>query len=227
MRVLLIEDEAELATWLARSLARHGGFIVDWADDAELAERRLTVEAFDVIILDLGLPGMSGQTFLKRLRKRDDRCPVLILTARDSLATRIDTLHDGADDYMQKPFAIEELEARLNALIRRSRGRDHPRWTLGGLVLDIGSQRFLYQDRPLALSPREYAGLKVLMQKAGEPVTKQHILERISPDDADINPEAVEVLIHRLRKKLAGTQTHIITVRGMGYCLECLPDDPG
>jgi len=220
MRILLIEDESELANWLSRSLARHGGFMVDWADDAELAEHRLAVEEFDAIVLDLGLPGMNGHEFLRRLRSRDDRCPVLVLTARDAMAERIGSLHEGADDFMQKPFAIEELEARLNALIRRSRGREHPRWMLGDLVLDIGSQRFLHRDAPLALSPREYAALKVLMQKAGEPVTKQQILDRISPDDTSINLEAIEVLVHRLRKKLTDTGAQIVTLRGMGYCLE-------
>jgi len=220
MRILLIEDESELASWLARSLARHGGFMVDWADDAELAERRLALEEFDAIILDLGLPGMNGHEFLRRLRGRDDRCPVLVLTARDAMSERIGSLHEGADDFMQKPFAIEELEARLHALIRRSRGREHPRWMLGELVLDIGGQRFLHRDAPLALSPREYAALKVLIQKAGEPVTKQQILDRISPEDTSINLEAVEVLIHRLRKKLADTGAQIVTLRGMGYCLE-------
>lgn len=220
MRILLIEDESELANWLARSLARHGGFTVDWADDAELAERRLAVEEFDAIILDLGLPGMNGHEFLRRLRNRDDRCPVLVLTARDAMAERIDSLHEGADDFMQKPFAIEELEARLHALIRRSRGREHPRWVLGDLVLDIGSQRFLHRDAPVALSPREYAALKVLMQKAGEPATKQQMLDRISPDDTSINLEAIEVLVHRLRKKLADTDVQIVTLRGVGYCLE-------
>ncbi|WP_322999023.1 response regulator [Castellaniella sp.] len=227
MRILLIEDESELANWLSRSLARHGGFMVDWADDAELAERRLAVEEFDAIVLDLGLPGMNGHEFLRRLRSRDDRCPVLVLTARDAMAERIGSLHEGADDFMQKPFAIEELEARLNALIRRSRGREHPRWTLGDLALDIGSQRFLFRDAPLALSPREYAALKVLMQKAGEPVTKQQILDRIIPDDTSINLEAIEVLVHRLRKKLGDTGVQIVTLRGMGYCLEPVHHDRG
>ena len=220
MRILLIEDENELAIWLARSLARHGGFIVDWADDAELAERRMATEEFDALILDLGLPGMNGHTFLTRLRARDDRTPVLVLTARDSLSERIDTLHEGADDFLHKPFAIEELEARLSALIRRSRGREHPRWSLGLLTLDATTKRFTVSGQALALSPREFAALKVLIQKSGEPVTKQQILDRISPEEQDINLEAIEVLIHRLRKKLVDTGTQIVTVRGMGYCLE-------
>lgn len=220
MRILLIEDETELAIWLARSLARHGGFIVDWADDAELAERRMATEEFDALILDLGLPGMNGHTFLTRLRARDDRTPVLVLTARDSLTERIDTLHEGADDFLHKPFVIEELEARLSALIRRSRGREHPRWSLGRLTLDATTKRFTVSGQTLALSPREFAALKVLIQKSGEPVTKQQILDRISPEEQEINLEAIEVLIHRLRKKLVETDTQIVTVRGMGYCLE-------
>jgi two-component system response regulator TctD len=220
MRILLVEDESELARWLTRSLARHGGFVADWADDAELAERRMAVEEFDAIILDLGLPGMDGHTFLSRLRARDDRTPVLVLTARDSLVERIDTLHKGADDFLRKPFVIEELEARLVALVRRSRGREHPRLALGDLVLDTAAQRFLERGQPLALSPREFAVLKVLIQKSGEPVSKQQILDRISPDDRDINLEAIEVLVHRLRKKLVNSGTHIETLRGMGYCLE-------
>lgn len=225
MRLLLIEDESELAHWLTRSLARHGGFVADWADDAELAERRLAVEEFDAIILDLGLPGMDGHTFLARLRARDDRTPVLVLTARDSLVERIETLHKGADDFLRKPFIIEELEARLIALVRRSRGREHPRLALGDLVLDTAAQRFQVAGQPLGLSPREFAVLKVLIQKSGEPVSKQQILDRISGDDREINLEAIEVLVHRLRKKLVNTGTHIETLRGMGYCLEPARED--
>lgn len=220
MRILLVEDESELAHWLSRSLARHGGFVVDWADDGELAERRLGVEEFDAIVLDLGLPGMNGHTFLTRLRARDDRTPVLVLTARDSLAERIDTLHEGADDFLRKPFVVEELEARLIALIRRSRGREHPRWSLGALSFDVAAQRFTVGGQNLALSPREFAVLKVLIQKSGEPISKQQILDRIASDHKEINIEAVEVLVHRLRKKLVNTGTQIETLRGMGYCLE-------
>ena len=109
MRILLIEDEAELARWLSRSLARHAGFVVEWADDGLVAERRLAIEEFDAVILDLGLPGMDGHTLLAKIRARDDRTPVLVLTARDSLAEKIGTLHQGADDFLPKPFVVEEL----------------------------------------------------------------------------------------------------------------------
>lgn len=222
MRILLIEDESELARWLSRSLARHAGFVVEWADDGLVAERRLAVEEFDAVILDLGLPGMDGHTLLAKIRARDDRTPVLVLTARDSLAERVDTLHEGADDFLPKPFILEELEARLVALIRRSRGREHPRLTLGDLVLDTSAQRFTAKGQPLQLSPREHAVLRVLIQRSGEPINKQQILDRIQTDDSDINLEAIEVLVHRLRKKLTDTGVQIVTLRGMGYCLEAV-----
>ncbi|MDQ2137123.1 response regulator [Alcaligenaceae bacterium A4P071] len=222
MRILLVEDEAELARWLSRSLARHAGFVVDWADTGFLALKRLEVEEFDAVVLDLGLPDIDGHSLLARMRARDDRTPVLVLTARDSLAERIGTLHEGADDFLPKPFVVEELEARLMALIRRSRGKEHPRLSLGDLVFDTAAQRFTVSGQPMALSPREHAVLRVLIQRSGEPMNKQHILDRIVSDDSDINLEAIEVLVHRLRKKLAATSVQIVTLRGMGYSLETI-----
>lgn len=226
MRILLIEDEADLARWLARTLARHGGFTAEWADDGFLAEKMLGVETFNAIVLDLGLPDMDGHVFLSRLRARDDRTPVLVLTARDSLAARVETLLGGADDFLPKPFVVEELEARLIALVRRSRGSQHPRMACGDLVYEPTAQRFTVQNRPLSLSPREHAVLRALIQNSGEPVTKQQILDRISSGDVDINLEAIEVLVHRLRKKLADVSVQIVTLRGMGYCLEAQGSDP-
>jgi len=220
MRILLIEDEADLAHWLARSLSRHGGFMVEWANNGLIADRWLMLEDFDAIILDLGLPDMDGQTVLARMRARDNRTPVLVLTARDSLADKVSALHGGADDFLPKPFQIEELEARLLALVRRSRGRDHPRFRCASLQFDPGNQKFLLHGAPLALSPREHAILRTLIQRSGEPLSKQHILDRVLPGDTDVNVEAIEVAIHRLRKKLADTDVHIVTMRGLGYCLE-------
>lgn len=225
MRILLIEDEADLAHWLSRSLARHAGFVVDWADNGLLAERRLALEEFDAVILNLGLPGMDGHTLLTTMRARDDRTPVLVLTARDSLAERVGTLHEGADDFLPKPFVLEELEARLTALIRRSRGREHPRLSLGNLVLDTSAQKFTVSGQPLQLSPKEYAVLRVLIQRSGEPINKQQILDRIQTDDSDANLETIEVLVHRLRKKLTHTGVQIVTMRGMGYSLEIAVDN--
>ncbi|CPM92416.1 response regulator protein [Bordetella pertussis] len=136
------------------------------------------------------------------------------------------TLHQGADDFLPKPFVLEELEARLTALIRRSRGREHPRLTLGDLALDTALQRFTVKGQPLALSPREHAVLRALIQRSGEPLNKQQILDRIQSSDSDVNLEAIEVLVHRLRKKLADTGVQIVTMRGMGYCLENAVDNP-
>ncbi|MDO4905059.1 MAG: response regulator [Lautropia sp.] len=220
MRILLIEDEAELAHWLSRALARQAGFIVEWTDDGLLAERRLMQEDFDAVILDLGIPGMDGQTLLARMRVRDDRTPVLVLTARDSLANRVGMLHDGADDFLPKPFVLEELEARLTALIRRSRGREFQRMGCGALVYDVVSQRFVVDGETLQLTPREQAVLRALIQRSGEPLSKQAILDRISPSHDDLSLEAVEVIVHRLRKKLQDSGVQIVTMRGLGYCLE-------
>ena len=222
MRILLVEDEPSLAKWLAKSLARYAGFIVEWADDGLLAVRRLELEEYDAVILDLGLPGLDGAGVLARMRARDDRTPVLVLTARDSLNQRIDLLHQGADDFLAKPFEMGELEARLTALIRRSRGKSRPRLQLGNLSLDAGLQQFYLADQPLALSPRETAVLRVLMQRSGEPVNKQSILDRVVADDKEVNLEAIEVIVHRLRKKLADSGAQIVTVRGVGYSLEAL-----
>jgi len=220
MRLLLIEDEADLAHWLARALARHGGFMVEWANNGHLADHWLAQETFDAVVLDLGLPDIDGQTILTRLRARDDRTPVLVLTARDSLADRVDVLHGGADDFLPKPFHLEELEARLLALVRRSRGREHPRFRCASLVFDAGSQKFLLAAQPLVLPPREHAVLRTLVQRSGEPLGKQYILDRVMGSDTDVNLEAIEVAIHRLRKKLAHADVHIVTMRGLGYCLE-------
>ncbi|THU00707.1 response regulator [Lampropedia puyangensis] len=222
MKILLVEDEAQLAHWLLKALARQEGFAVDWVADGLLADRRLELEEFDAVVLDLGLPGIDGATVLARMRGRDDRTPVIVLTARDSLAQRVGLLQEGADDFLPKPFQLEELEARLQALVRRSRGRQFERMACANLLYDLSSQRFSVEGEVLALTPREHAVMRVLIQKSGEPVAKQAILDRILPEDGDISLEAVEVIVHRLRKKLQVSQAHIITMRGLGYCLEAI-----
>ncbi|HRL26777.1 MAG TPA: response regulator [Alcaligenes sp.] len=225
MRILLIEDEPDLALWLTRSLQKKG-FSVEWSNDGLVAHRRLQVEEFDALVLDLGLPGLDGRALLTRLRGQDNRTPVLILTARDSLQERVETLECGADDFLSKPFRIEELVARLHALIRRSRGKDKPRMACAGLVYDMAAQRFTLEGGLLSVSPREGAVLRILIQRSGEPVNKQFILDRLNDQgEDDINIEAIEVLIHRLRKKLQPSQVQIVTLRGVGYCLEPVVDD--
>ena len=146
--------------------------------------------------------------------------PVLVLTARDSLVERVSTLHEGADDFLAKPFELEELEARLIALIRRSRGREQPRFSCGPLAYDARSKQFTLDGEALALSPREHAVLRTLIQHSGEPLSKQEILERLFSDEQDVRPEVVEVLVHRLRRRLESARVRITTLRGLGYVLE-------
>jgi two-component system, OmpR family, response regulator TctD len=224
MRILLAEDEHALGEWLSKALEQ-GGCRVDWRDDGRLVERALVDHDYDVVVLDLGLPGRSGSDILRRLRTQDQRVPVLVLTARDSLTERVKALNEGADDFLAKPFALAELEARLQALVRRARGSEHPRFACGPLVFDTVSRQFTLAQEGLALSPREYALLKALIQRSGEPLSRQQVLDRVFSDDEDVQPSAIDVLVHRLRKRLDHRGVRIQTYRGLGYVLES--DSPG
>lgn len=215
-----MEDEHDLAHWLSKSLQQNSDWVVEWSSDGSLAYKRLGVESFDVLILDLGLPGIDGMTLIRKIREKEIYTPILILTARDSLAQRVQTLELGADDFLAKPFSIEELKARLNALVRRSRGLEKTGLSLGGLKLDLNQHQFTFDGEPLALTPREFAVLRTLMLKSGEPVAKQYILDRLIDADSDLSLEAIEVIIHRLRKKLPISTVEITTLRGIGYCLQ-------
>ncbi len=215
MRILLAEDDHHLGTWLSRAL-EHAGIQVEWVNDGRLADRALQQNDHDALVLDLGLPGLDGHAVLQRLRARDQRLPALIL----SLDQRVQSLNAGADDFLAKPFELAELEARLQALVRRARGSDHPRLACGPLVYDGARRQFVLHGEPLSLSPREQAVLRVLVQRSGEPFSKQQILDRVFPDDEDVHPEAVEVFVHRLRKRLDGSGVRITTLRGLGYALE-------
>ncbi|MEY4428452.1 MAG: hypothetical protein RLZZ182_1141 [Pseudomonadota bacterium] len=219
MRVLLAEDEHALGEWLSKALAQ-SDIQVDWVDDGQLAERALDDSDYDALILDLGLPGLTGRQLLQRLRARDRRLPVLILTARDSLAERVQALNQGADDFLAKPFALEELEARLMALVRRARGADNPRLACGPLQYDTATRQFTLAEQVLHLSPREHAVLRALIQRTGEPMSKAQIIARVFSDQDDVLPDVIEVLVHRLRKRLEGTGLAIVTYRGLGYALE-------
>jgi two-component system response regulator TctD len=219
MRILLAEDERELATWLVRALEQ-SDFKVDWVDDGRMVRRSLQSTRYDALILDLGLPGVGGHDVLADLRAADHRLPVLILTARDSLMERVTTLHEGADDFLAKPFDVTELEARLIALIRRARGSDHPRFACGPLSYDSASKQFTLEHEVLVLTPREHGVLRTLIQRSGEPLSKLEITERVFSDEEDVSPEAIEVLVHRLRKRLGNSPVQIKTLRGLGYVLE-------
>lgn len=222
MRILLAEDERELAGWLVRALAQ-SGFVVDWVDDGRLVRRSLKATSYDALVLDLGLPGVGGHDVLADLREARHALPVLILTARDSLIERVSSLHEGADDFLAKPFELAELEARLIALVRRARGGDRPRFACGPLAYDSASRQFTLGADTLALTPREHAVLRALIQRSGEPLSKQQILERVFSDESEVQPDAVEVLVYRLRKRLAASPVAIRTVRGLGYVLEAAP----
>lgn len=224
MHLLLIEDEHELAHWLRLSLERHAQFRVEWADDGLIATHRLSVENYDAVILDLGLPSLNGTEVLRRLRTHDKRTPVLVLTARDTLNERVNLLNLGADDFLAKPFELAELEARLYALIRRAHGQHDSVLRCGVLTYDPQRQFFYIQKKPLKLSPRERAVLRVLLLRGESPISKVDIAQRVFYDNEDIHPEAIEVLIHRLRKKLAHSSVRITTHRGIGYQLECSPN---
>lgn len=219
MHILLAEDEHALGEWLSRALTQ-AGFRVDWFDDGRIAERSVLEGHYDAMVLDLGLPGRGGHEVLRRLRAQDRRLPVLVLTARDSLAERVNTLNEGADDFLAKPFALAELEARLTALIRRARGSEHPRLACGPLQFDTVSRQFTLGDEVMALSPREHALLRSLIHKTDQPMARQPLIDRVFGDEQDVQAGALDVLMHRLRKRLDGSGVRIVTLRGLGYVLE-------
>jgi len=221
MRILLVEDEVDMALWLRRALAQ-SGFVSDHAADARNAEGYMVGSDYDAVVLDLRLPDKHGLNVLRDMRERDDRTPVLVLTAQGSLQDRVRGLNMGADDFLTKPFALEELEARLTALVRRSRGREYPRLQCGSLSYDSESHFFTLDGSMLLLTPREHATLAALLIRVGYPVEKNQLFEKVFSHDSDASPDAIEVILHRLRKKLAGSDVHIVTVRGLGYMLSAI-----
>ena len=221
MRLLLVEDTAELACWLRKALT-HAGFAVDWVADGVAADQLLQTEQYALVVLDVSLPRLNGLELLARIRKRGQSLPVLLLTARVELADRVRGLNLGADDYLTKPFELEELEARIRALLRRSQGYHEAAQVLGELVLhDEGF--FVLQEKPLALTPRETSVLTTLMQRRGRPVSRQQLYEQTFTLADDASQESIELYVHRLRKKLSGSNVSIVTLRGLGYSLECQP----
>ena len=225
MRILLVEDEQDMAAWLARALAQ-GGFLPDHAPDARTAESLMASNEYDAVVLDLRLPDKHGLTLLHEMRNRDDRTPVLVLTAQGGLQDRVRGLNMGADDFLTKPFALEELEARITALVRRSRGRQHPRLQCGSLSYDSENRVFVLDGSLLFLTPREHATLAALLARSGYPVDKAQLFGKVFTHDSDANLDAIEVVLHRLRKKLAGSDVRVVTVRGLGYMLESLARTP-
>lgn len=218
MTLLLVEDDALLAETLVDTLGLEGHDVCHLAD-GDAARARLSVPGHGatLVLLDLNLPGCNGLAVLDALRRHDRDTPVLILTARGAVEDRVRGLDLGADDYLAKPFALDELEARVRALLRR-RSAD-PQLRVGPLVLDTRHQRFTLEEAPLALPPREQRLLACLMRHAGEPVDKARLAEEAFQGDA-LGDNAIEVYVHRLRKRLDHAGVALRTVRGLGYLLE-------
>jgi two-component system OmpR family response regulator len=219
MRLLLIEDDALLADGLARSL-RQAGYAVDWVRSGVEADRWLEAQEYAAAILDLGLPGMEGAEVLRRLRARKRATPVLVLSAREALDERVRLLDLGADDYLVKPAAFAELEARLRALLRRNPVHPETEIRIGALRLDSAGRRAWLGDAPLDLTAREWAMLEYLAARPGRIVSKEQLLQSQYGWDEEITPNAVEKLVSRLRTKLDCAGVAIRTVRGLGYLLE-------
>ena len=218
MRILIAEDDPIIADGLSRSL-RQGGYAVDWAPNGADADTALMTTTYDLLILDLGLPKLPGLEVLKRLRSRQTPTPVLILTALDGTGDRVKGLDLGADDYMVKPFELAELEARVRALTRRSAGTT-PTIQCGSLTYDqVGRVAYL-QGNPLDLSAREIGLLEILLTRIGRLVSKDQLVDHLCGWGDEVSHNAIEVYVHRLRKKLEPGGVRIATVRGLGYCLE-------
>jgi len=219
MRILLVEDDPTLGNALSRSL-RQSGYVVDWAVHGQAADLALRDQIYEAVVLDLGLPKIDGFEVLRRLRGRKLATPVIILTARDALEDRIKGLDLGADDYLIKPFKLPELEARLRALIRRSHAVSSSAIHYGPLTLDTKDRMVAVDSEPLALSSRELNVLETLLLRAGRVVSKEGLLEALCGWDEDVGSNAIEVYVHRLRKKLEPHGINIRTVRGLGYMLD-------
>ena len=222
MRILVVEDDALVADAIRRGLAE-AGYAVDHVESAERAGTALGAESFDLAVVDIGLPGADGLVLLQRMRRAGTAVPVLILTARDALADRVNALDLGADDYLVKPFALPELIARCRALIRRSRSAASAELIIGELRLDLAARRVEVEGKAVSLTRREWAVLECLSLNIGRVVAKDRLLQAIANWDEDIGANAIEVYVSRLRTKLGGSAP-IRTVRGLGYRLD---DTPG
>ena len=217
MRLLLVEDDEILGDGLVAGLKMEG-YAVDWLTNGKLADEALKLNAYELIVLDLNLPDMDGMSILKALRARKDETPVMVLTAKDTISDRVLGLDSGADDFVIKPFELDEVCARLRALARRSEGRSAPTIEYKGISLDPASHLVIYNDEKVELSQKEFAILSFLMGNIGKVVSRSRLEESLYSWDSDVESNTVEVHIHYLRKKL--DPTLIRTVRGVGYIID-------
>jgi len=219
VRILLVEDDLSLGETTARAL-RSQNWIVDWSQNGEAVSGAVKLAVYDLVVLDVGLPGIDGFEVLRRLRSHQEAMPVLMLTARDAVEDKVHGLQLGADDYLVKPFALTELLARIQALTRRFHARQHNELILANLRLDLSAKRAFISDKPLELLPREWAVMVYLLNNSGKVVSKEQILDAISSWDESPSSNAIEVYISRLRAKLAGSGVSIRAIRGFGYLVE-------
>jgi len=218
LRILIVEDDKVLSDGLMASMTQ-AGHAADWTNNGEEADTILSGQVYDLVILDLGLPRLDGLQILERLRNRGNRTPVLILTAKDAVAERIKGLDAGADDYITKPFNLGELEARVRVLLRHGQCGGTNEICLGSLSFDTAGKKVTVGERALDLSARELCILEVLLRNIGHVVSKRQILEKMYGWDEDVSENAIEVFIHRLRKKMDGADVSIRNIRGLGYSI--------
>ncbi|MBJ7556000.1 response regulator [Marinomonas spartinae] len=214
MRLLIVEDDEFIGDGLLRGL-RQENLAADWVQSSKFAISALKTTNYSILLLDLGLPDKDGLSLLKELRRANNSIPVIIITARDDVSSRVGGLNEGADDYLVKPFALEELIARVHAVMRRKVGRSQPILAVGELKLDSAHHLVWFRDEPLSLSAKEFALLHELMQEPGKVISKETLEESLYGWDQEIGSNAIEVHIHHLRKKI---DTKIVkTIRGVGY----------
>lgn len=219
LRILIIEDDISLATGLKKALAP-AGIAVDHEISGHGGIEIAPSEAYSLIVIDLGLPDMSGEDVLSRLRRAGSEVPILILTAHDAVAEKVRCLNLGADDYLTKPFDLSEFEARVKALARRGKGRAAPVLSCGALVFETSTATARLRDAPLALRRREAAVLAVLMSHSGKLVRKERLISEVFGFDEPVAPNAIELYVARLRQKLGNDGPPIRTIRGLGYLME-------
>lgn len=219
MRILIAEDDSSIAAGVIAAL-RQGGHAVDQVADGVRADAALKDTPYDLLVLDLGLPSLDGSEVLQRVRKRGSGLPVLVITAREGLRERVRVLDLGADDYLVKPFALAEFEARVRALLRRYTTQGAPEITLGRLRLDLPGHRAWVNDKPLELTAREFGLLEALAARPDRVTSRAQLIEALCSWDQELTDNGLDIAIYRLRRKLADSGTQVRTIRGLGYLLE-------